>query len=66
MTLTSIFVDSPFALLGTRQEPESMQHDPRQPLHRFLAPQSHFVVAPNPDYREGLLGPKLSGVYAWG
>ena len=39
-----------------------MQHDPRQPLHRFLAPQSHFVVAANPDYREGLLGPKLSGV----
>ena len=61
MTLTSAFVDSPLAL-STCQEPESMQHDPRQPLHRFLAPQSHFVVAANPDYREGLLGPKLSGV----
>lgn len=36
-----------------------MQHDPRQPLHRFLAPQSHFVVAPNPDYREGITWPKV-------
>lgn len=61
MALTYAFVDSPIVLSGTCQEPESMQHDPRQPPP-FLAPQSRFCVAPNPDYRE-LLGPILSGVF---